>query len=81
MDEGIIDSSGLKIGQRYNTREVLLLCEILKTKYNLSVSIISRPCTANEYSLKISKNSMSKLSNIVGPHMHPSMYYKLNTHL
>jgi len=81
MDDGSIVSSGLKIATNsFNQAEVQMLCEILKRKYNLSASIISAG-VPNQYNIYISKFSMKALTNIVGPHMHPSMYYKLNTHL
>ena len=87
MDDGGIVSpspkarTGLKIATNsFNQTEVQMLCEILKRKYNLSVSIISAG-VPNQYNIYISKYSMKALTNIVRPYMHPSMYYKLNTHL
>jgi ubiquinol-cytochrome c reductase cytochrome b subunit len=81
MDDGSIVSSGLKFATNsFNQAEIHMLCEILKRKYNLSASIISAG-VPNQYNIYISKYSMKALTNIVGPHMHPSMYYKLNTHL
>jgi hypothetical protein len=81
MDDGSIVSSGLKIASySFKEAEVHMLCEILKIKYNLNASIVSAG-VPNQYNIYISKYSMKTLTNIVGPHMHPSMYYKLNTHL
>jgi len=81
MDDGGIVSSGLKIATNsFNQAEVQMLCDILKIKYNLKATIISAG-VPNQYNIYISKNSIKALTNIVGPHMHPSMYYKLNTHL
>ena len=83
MNDGSIASSGLKIATNsFNQAEVQMLCNILKSKYNLSVSIISAGSVGhNQYNIYISKYSIKALTNIVGPHMHPSMYYKLNTQL
>jgi ubiquinol-cytochrome c reductase cytochrome b subunit len=81
MDDGSIVSSGLKLATNsFNQTEILMLCDILKRKYNLNASIISAG-VPNQYNIYISKYSMKALTNIVGPYMHPSMYYKLNTHL
>jgi ubiquinol-cytochrome c reductase cytochrome b subunit len=83
MDDGSIVSSGLKIATNsfnQSEGEVQMLCLILKRKYNLNASIISAG-VLNQYNIYISKYSMKALTNIVGPHMHPSMYYKLNKHL
>jgi ubiquinol-cytochrome c reductase cytochrome b subunit len=81
MDDGSIVSSGLKIASNsfYQT-EVQMLCDILKRKYNLKATIISAG-VPNQYNIYISKYSIKLLTNIVGPYMHPSMKYKLNTHL
>jgi hypothetical protein len=92
MDDGGIVSSGLKIATKsFNQTEIQMLCEILKRKYNLNASIISAPLplapvrekqgVPNQYNIYISKYSMKALTSIVGPYMHPSMYYKLNTQL
>jgi ubiquinol-cytochrome c reductase cytochrome b subunit len=84
MVDGSIVSSGLKIASNsfYQT-EVQMLCDILKRKYNLKATIISAPGggVPNQYNIYISKYSIKLLTNIVGPYMHPSMKYKLNTHL
>ena len=83
MDDGSIVSSGLKIATNsfnQSEGEVQMLCEILKRKYDLKASIISNG-VLNQYNIDISKCSMKILTKIVGPHMHPSMYYKLNTYL
>jgi ubiquinol-cytochrome c reductase cytochrome b subunit len=85
MDDGSIVSASLKGGaglkfatNSFNQAEVQMLCEILKRKYNLKASIISAG-VPNQYNIYISKYSMKALTNIVGPHMQPSMFYKLNT--
>jgi ubiquinol-cytochrome c reductase cytochrome b subunit len=81
QDDGSIVSSGLKIATNsFNQAEVLMLCDILKRKYNLKATIISAG-VSNQYNIYISKFSIKILTNIVRPYMHPSMYYKLNTHL
>ena len=81
MDDGSLASSGLKFATNSFTQaEVQMLCDILKIKYNLMATINSAGVT-NQYNIYISKYSMEALSNIVGPYMHPSMYYKLNSYL
>jgi hypothetical protein len=81
MDDGSIVSSGLKISTNsFSQAEIQMLCDILKRKYNLSATIISAG-VPNQYNIYISKYSIKALTNIVRPHMHPSMYYKLNIYL
>jgi ubiquinol-cytochrome c reductase cytochrome b subunit len=81
MDDGCIVSSGLKIASNsFSKIEVLRLCNILQRKFKLKATIISAG-KPNQYNIYISKYSIKTLTNIVGQYMHPSMYYKLNTHL
>ena len=81
MDDGGVLSSGLKISTNsFTLEEVKLLCEILNHKYGLN----ARPQSAgavNQYIIYISKASMPLLVKLIGQHMHPSMYYKLNSYL
>lgn len=81
MDDGGSVSYGLKIATNsFKLEEVQLLCDILNRKYGLG----ARPQSAgvvNQHILYIPSASMPVLAKIVKPHMHPSMYYKLNNHL
>src|SRR6267154_1853807 len=81
MDDGGAVSSGLKIGtNNFTLLEVKLLCNIINRKYGLN----ARPHSSgvnNQYVIYIPSTSMGVLAKIIGPHMHPSMYYKLNSYL
>jgi hypothetical protein len=81
MDDGGAVSSGLKIAtNNFTLTEVKLLCEIINKKYQLN----ARPNSSgvsNQYVVYIPSASMSVLVKIIGQHMHPSMYYKLNSYL
>lgn len=81
MDDGGALSSGLKIAtNNFTLIEVTKLCDIINRKYELN----TRPNSAgvaNQYVIYIPSGSMAVLAKIIGPHMHPSMYYKLNSHL
>ena len=56
------------------------LSTLLINKYGFKVSVISAG-KINQYNLYVSKNSMKKLSQIIKPYLHPSMYYKLNGYI
>lgn len=79
MDDGKAVSDGLKIAtNNFTLIELILLCEIVNRKFGLNV----RPAgVANQYFIYIPSASLPVLTKIIGPHMHPSMYYKLNSHL
>lgn len=84
MDDGCVASSGLKIASNsFSKADVQFLCNILKSKYGLNATVIKAGVVLpkEQYCIYISKYSMSTLASIVGPHMHPSMYYKLNSYL
>ena len=86
MDDGGKVSSGLKLAtNNFSEQEVFTLIKILYTKYNLKSSIQHDENSASninkQYIIYISKYSMSDLSHIVKPHLHPSMKYKLNGYL
>jgi ubiquinol-cytochrome c reductase cytochrome b subunit len=81
MNDGGAVSYGLKIAtNNFTLIEVNLLCEIINRKYGLK----ARPGSAgvaNQYIIYIPSVSMPVLARIIGPHMHPSMYYKIKSHL
>lgn len=81
MDDGGATQYGLKIAtNNFTVQDTQLLCDILNRKYNLEAKVNSAGYP-NQYVIYIPSRSMPILSNIVGPYMHPSMYYKLGRHL
>lgn len=81
MDDGGAASYGLKLATNsFALQEVELLCNILNHKYSLDARSVSAG-VPNQHLIYIPSSSMFNLANIVHPHMHPSMYYKLNSHL
>jgi len=81
MDDGGATAYGLKIATNSFTRiECDMLCDILNRKYELEAKTGSAGAH-DQYIIYIPSRSMLKLATIVGPHMHPSMYYKLGKHL
>jgi ubiquinol-cytochrome c reductase cytochrome b subunit len=81
MDDGGIVSSGLKLATNsYTLADVEFLCEVLHNKYGL-IATVNSAGVSNQYCIYINKASIPLLASIVGPHMHPSMTYKLNTYL
>jgi ubiquinol-cytochrome c reductase cytochrome b subunit len=81
MDDGGISGSGLKLATNSFTKaDVIFLCEVLASKYGLVATVISAG-VPNQYCIYISKYSMPLLADIVGPHIHPSMKYKLGLYL
>ena len=89
MDDGGKVSGGIKLStNNFTKEEVLLLCTILNKKFDLKVTVqsagvkrfhyLTEEVKKDQYILYISKLSMVKLIEIVGPYIHPSMKYKLN---
>ena len=58
-------------------KEVELLSDVLKSKYNLETTI-QKISKENQYSLYIKKQSVNNLRIIIGRYIHPSMLYKLD---
>jgi len=96
MDDGGKVSGGMKLStHNFTKKEVLLLCDILINKFGLKATIQSAApkgrvisvsssglrVREDQHIIYISKTSMVKLSEIVGPYIHPSMKYKLNGYL
>lgn len=94
MDASVISSSDLKIATNSFTLlptggdpppevgggDVQFLCDVLNSKYHLDARVHSAG-VPNQYCIYITKQSMPRLAAIIGPHMHPSMIYKLNGYL
>jgi len=78
MDDGTLyKNKGLKFcTNSYTLNEVQYLGKILENKYSLKFSI-HKTGVVNQYGLYIHKSSMSTLTEIVKPFLHPSMLYKL----
>lgn len=77
MDDGGWANSGIRIATNsFSLKEVELLNDVLKSKYNLETTIQSI-WKENQYSIYIKKESVNNIKNIVGPYIHSSMLYKL----
>lgn len=76
-DDGGWAKPGVRISTNcFSLTEVELLVRILKNKFNLDCTI-QHLKFSNNYSIYIKGSSMPTLRKIIGPHMHPSMKYKL----
>ena len=76
-DDGGWTSYGVRIScNSFTFSEVKTLLNILKFKFNLDCTI-QKIYLKNKYSLYIKANSIDKLKELVLPHIHNSMYYKL----
>lgn len=78
MDDGsLYKNKGLKFcTNSFTLKEIKILQKILFDKYNLK-STIHRTGLINQYNIYILKSSMNDLINIVKPHIHPTMMYKI----
>ena len=77
MDDGAWTNVGVRIATNsFTLKEVELLSDVLKSKYNLETTI-QKIWIKDQYSIYITKQSIPNLRNIVGPFMHSSMLYKL----
>lgn len=83
MDDGGKVSSGLHLATNNFTKlEVLRLCQILKSKYNLKANIQSAGDKyKKQFTIYIPKESMQHLTNIVKPYIHSSMKYKISDYI
>ena len=78
MDDGSRYGQGLKLATNcFNYEDILKLYNILKTKYNLEISI-HKTGHKNQYNLYIHKKSVPLLYELVKSYIHPSMKYKFN---
>jgi hypothetical protein len=78
MDDGCkYKDKGLKFATNgFSLNEVKFLAELLEKKYGLKTSI-HKTGAINQYNIYVVKSSMNKLIEIVKPHIHQSMLYKL----
>ena len=76
-DDGGWVENGVRIScNSFTLKEVEYLLNILIKKFNLSCTI-QKIHLPNKYSIYIKKESIYKLRELVLPHMHKSMFYKL----
>jgi len=73
MDDGGWTNYGIRIATNsFKLKEIELLQDILKSKYNLETTI-QKIYIKDQYSIYIKKQSVDNLRNIVGPNIHFSM--------
>ena len=72
-----LKNKGFKFAKNsFTLKETKFLADILNKKYKLKVSII-KTGAVNQYNIYIIKSSMDTFIEIVKPHMHSSIIYKL----
>jgi hypothetical protein len=78
MDDGsLYKNKGLKFSTNsFTLKEIKFLQNILLEKYNLK-STIHKTGLINQYNIYVIKSSMNDLIDIVKPHIHPTMMYKI----
>jgi len=64
----------------FTYQECLFLASILSKKYLLKTSVIQTG-TEGQWRISVWKESMPKLATIIGTHLHPSMYRKLEYYI
>ena len=80
MDDGSKLGKGAKIATNCFTKiELLNLCQILKNKFNITVTVHSGGINKG-YTLYIWASSMATFSHIIKPYVLPSLYYKLGNY-
>lgn len=80
MDDGYRQGKVAKIAINcFTKKELNHLCLILKTKFDLDTSIHNAG-NSKGVVIYIKSNSMLTFTNIIKPHMLPSLYYKLGHH-
>lgn len=79
MDDGcLVKNRGFKFATNcFTLAEIKFVASILNSKYNLNTSI-HKTGVNNQYNIYIPKTSLNDLVSIVKPHVHPTMYYKIN---
>lgn len=76
-DDGTWTVNGVRIATNsFTLMELEYLKILLFTKFNLNCTI-QKIYLENKYSIYIKKDSINKLRELVLPHLHKSMYYKL----
>jgi hypothetical protein len=80
MDDGGWANGGVRISSHsFSFKEVTFLISILKTKFLLDCNIQNvKIGNTIKHVIYIRKNSIDLLKEIILPHLHKSMYYKLD---
>nr|YP_007476159.1 hypothetical protein H891_mgp27 [Nuclearia simplex]AGE93659.1 hypothetical protein [Nuclearia simplex] len=78
LDDGCkIPNKGIRFSTNaFSLNEVKFLSQIFKEKYNFNTTI-HKTGDINQYNIYVTKESTIKLSSIVKPYIHPTMYYKI----
>jgi len=77
MDDGGWANNGIRIATNsFQLKEIELLSEVLKSKYNLKTTI-QKLSDKNLPSIYIKKQSINDIRELLLPYMHSSMLYKL----
>lgn len=77
MDDGGFTGYGIRIATNsFTLKEVELLNEVLKSKFNLETTI-QKLSNKNQYSIYIKKQSINDIRSILEPYLHSSMLHKL----
>jgi len=77
MDDGSYGEKGMRLATYcFTFEEVKFLCTVLKNKYNIRAEG-AKSGNSKGYFLYINPRSVKLFSNIVRPHLHPSLLYKL----
>lgn len=62
----------------FTPADVLRLAQYLRTQYNLEVTTPKAPGGKGALRIYVLRSSMETVRQLVLPHMHPSMLYKLS---
>lgn len=76
MDDGVKAAGALKIcTESFTYSDILILIDMLKTKFDIQSSPQKRGVIG--WRIYIPRTQMDKVRNLVKPHMHPEMIYKI----
>jgi hypothetical protein len=79
QDDGYMNKSNFYFcTDNFTLNEVTLLVSVLKNKFNLDCTIVSRSKDKNQYRICIRAKSLPLFKELVSPYFHDSMKYKLN---
>lgn len=77
MGDGCYTQYGVRIATNsFTLSEVEYLKNLLTNKFGLNCTV-QKIYLDNKYSIYIKKDSMDRLKELILPHLHPTMYYKL----
>lgn len=76
MDDGTKAVGALKLcTESFTYSDILILIDMLKTKFDIQSSPQKRGVIG--WRIYIPRTQMDKVRNLVKPHMHPDMLYKI----